>query len=78
VDGQTPYEYVTALAYTLERRFGADGLTRDINLIGQAYQRARYSPHEIALEEAYRAQSAWRRVGPRRWQGLGRKGEREG
>jgi hypothetical protein len=41
VDGQTPYEYVTALAYTLERRFGADGLTRDISLIGQAYQRAR-------------------------------------
>ena len=61
--GQTPREYLNALAVAVEWRAEfAQGSARDIGLIEDIYQRARYSDKALALEDAYRAEGAWRRL----------------
>jgi len=61
--GQTPGEYLRMLALAVERRAEfAQGLARDIILIGEIYQRARYSGKTPSLEDAYRVEGAWRRL----------------
>jgi hypothetical protein len=61
--GQTPREYLAALASAMEERAGfAHGAGREIAVIGEAYQRARYSDKPLALEDAYQAEGAWRRL----------------
>jgi len=61
--GQTPREYLRALASAIEQRarFAADA-GRDIALIEQAYQRARYSDQTITIEEWLRVEGSWRRL----------------
>lgn len=62
-EGQTPREYLTALASEVERRAGfARGAAKDIILIEQVYQRARYSQDPITFGESDRAGDAWRRL----------------
>ena len=61
--GQTPREYLRALATAIERRARfAAGAGRDIALIEQAYQRARYGNQPITAEESLRVEGAWRRL----------------
>ncbi len=67
-DGQTPNEFLAALARAIEQRghFGGSA-ERDVGLIGQVYQRARYDQRPIALEDSYRVEGAWRRLRLRLW-----------
>ena len=63
VPGQTPHEYLSALA----RHVGAvnsDGsqATEDIALIERVYLRARYSLLDVTDEEGDRVEGAWRRL----------------
>ena len=61
--GQTPREYLYALANAVEQRAEfAKGSARDISLIEEAYQCARYGDKTLPLEDAYRVEGAWRRL----------------
>ena len=63
VGGQTPLEYLSALAREMERRAAfAAGVGKDIEIIGHVYQRARYSQQALSPDEGYRVESAWRRI----------------
>lgn len=66
--GETPQEYLHAFAREVERRSGPHGTARqDITLISNAYQRARYSHHEMDNAEGYRVEGAWRRLRGQLW-----------
>ena len=61
--GQTPREYLQALASEMQRRASfASGVTGDIGLIDRVYQRARYSDETITRQDSYQAEGAWRRL----------------
>jgi len=62
-DGQTPREYMGALAAELKARAAfAEDAPQDIRVINDLYQRARYSANPITLQDRYRAEGAWRRL----------------
>jgi len=61
--GETAREYLRALAITVEQRAKfAAGTGRDITLIEQVYQRARYGDQPITVEESLRVEGAWRHL----------------
>ncbi|NLG49385.1 MAG: transglutaminase domain-containing protein [Chloroflexi bacterium] len=63
--GQTPREYMAILAREIgERATFAESAPRDIALISESYQRARYSDEPITSYESYNVQRAWRRLRP--------------
>jgi len=62
-DGFTPREFLRELAENLEQRFGATvGVSQDINLIGQLYERARYSADSLMVDDSARVWAAWERL----------------
>ncbi|MBC7237060.1 MAG: transglutaminase domain-containing protein [Chloroflexi bacterium] len=61
--GQTPREYLRALAHEMERRADfAGAAAAEVSVLENAYLRARYSSAEISEEEGLRVQGAWRRL----------------
>ena len=61
--GQTPREYLRALAIAVEQRARfAAASGSDIALIEQVYQRARYGNQPITVDESLRVEGAWRRL----------------
>jgi len=62
--GQTPHEYMTALADALISRSRGDGrmLASDIALLEHAYERLRYSNVPVTKDEASSAEHAFRRL----------------
>jgi len=65
VGGQTPREYMEILAREIgERAPFAEGASRDVSLISESYQRARYSDEPVTSYESYNVQRAWRRLRP--------------
>jgi hypothetical protein len=62
-EGQTPQEYLRSLADAVsERMVSTNGAVQDIDIIGELYQRARYSDQPMQMREGYRAATAWRRL----------------
>jgi len=61
--GQTPREYLRGLAVAVEHRARfASGSGKDIAVIEEVYQRARYGHRPITEAESLRAEGAWRRL----------------
>ena len=63
VGGQTPREYLRALAFEMERRAEFHGAAaEDVRVLENVYLRARYSPGDISEDDSLRVQGAWRRL----------------
>jgi transglutaminase-like putative cysteine protease len=66
LDGQTPREFLSWLAYHVEKRTGGSGeAARELAIISQLYLRARYAINELEMKEGWRAEAAWRALRPK-------------
>jgi len=76
-EGQTPSEFLQAVAAALEARGTYGGsLATDIGTINLAYQRARYGSAPLSPGEAERAVMAWKRLRPHLFELMLRPGRR--